>query len=180
MTSNNPNWKRLNRETLIDEKFLTVYHDRVEVPSGQVRDYYLTKKSDIVIVVALTDKNEIVMLREYKYAADQYLDVLPAGHLEAGETPEGAARRELVEETGYEGTSYEYIGRLFEAPVQDLHRVEVVLVKGAKKTVKVQLEDTEDLTAYTISKDDIKRKVLQGGVGSCSTLGGLALSGILF
>ena len=154
-------WQRVNRETLVEEKFLTVYHDKVKVQNGSIRDYYLTKKSDIVVVVAVTPGDEIVMLEEYKYAANKRLTVLPAGHIDNGESPEEAGKRELLEETGFQAESYEYLGTLFEAPVQDLHKVEVVLAKNAVQFQEPQLEETEDLTSWLIEIEDIKQNVLQ-------------------
>ncbi len=172
-------WQQLNRTILVDEKFLRVYRDRVQLPNGQIRDYYLTKKSDIVVIVAITPESQVVMLSEYKYGAGQYLTVLPAGHIEANETPENAARRELAEETGFTGKHYEHLGTLFESPVQDTHKVEVVLVTNAKQTATATIEESEDLQTTILTREDLKTKVLQGHVQSCSTLGALALSGIL-
>jgi ADP-ribose pyrophosphatase len=172
-------WQRLDRQTLVQEKFLTVYRDLVRLPNGSQKQYFLTKKSDIVVIVALTDQNEVIMLKEYKYAANKYLNVLPAGHIENNESPIEAAKRELLEETGFTAMTYEYIGTLFESPVQDLHKIEVVFVKNAQRVQAANLEASEDLFAYTLTIPDLKTKVLQGEVQSCSTLGALARTGVL-
>lgn len=171
--------QQLRRETLISEKFLTVYRDTVRLLNGQIRDYYLTKKSDIVVVIAVTSESQVVMLSEYKYGTNKYLTVLPAGHIEPEETPINAAKRELAEETGFTGNTYEYIGTLFESPVQDTHKVEVVLVKNVEKTLVPNIEESEYLQPILFTIDSIKKKVLLGDIQSCSTLGALALSGIL-
>jgi len=177
--SKNDNWQRVSRLELLDSAFLKVYQDRVRLPNGSERDYFLTKKADIVIVVATTGDGEVVMIDEYKYAALKYMTVLPAGHIEAGEDPTKAAKRELSEETGYEGKTYEYLGQLFESPVQDLHRIEVVRVKNVSKKTEISHEDSEDIKTHLILVEELKKKISAAEIQSCSTLGALLLADLI-
>ena len=76
-------WKRLDRKTLIDTKFLKVYEDKVKLPNGNViDDYSVIEKPNYSMIVALDTDNNIVTIDEYKYAINKIIHTLPAGHIE--------------------------------------------------------------------------------------------------
>ncbi len=74
--------------------------------------YYALKTPDYVSVVAMTSQDEILLIRQYRPAVEQFTLELPSGHVEINETPEEAARRELVEETGFQAHKLEFLGSL--------------------------------------------------------------------
>ena len=79
----------------------TVRVDHVEMPDGSTAAREVVKHLDAVAVVALTDDNEIVLVRQYRHPMGDYQLEIPAGLLDVdGEAPEAAAARELAEETG--------------------------------------------------------------------------------
>ncbi len=75
--------------------------------------YYSLRMSDYVSVIALTAAGQIVLVRQYRPAVERYTLELPSGHVEADETPEESARRELSEETGYHAEKIELLGALW-------------------------------------------------------------------
>jgi ADP-ribose pyrophosphatase len=72
--------------------------------------YYSLKLPDYAAVVALTDDQQVLVVRQYRPAVERYTLELPSGLVDAGETPAEAARRELLEETGYEASAVEDLG----------------------------------------------------------------------
>ncbi|NET59570.1 MAG: NUDIX hydrolase [Symploca sp. SIO2E6] len=74
--------------------------------------YYSLELSDYVSVVALTQQQEVLLVRQYRPTVERYTLELPSGLLEAGESPEDTAKRELVEETGYQASTVELLGCL--------------------------------------------------------------------
>ena len=74
--------------------------------------YYWLDSPDCVTVVALTAEGKVPLVRQYRPALDRESLELPSGHIDAGETSEAAARRELLEETGYVAPSLEFLGTL--------------------------------------------------------------------
>jgi ADP-ribose pyrophosphatase len=74
--------------------------------------FYSIKTDDYVSITALTDKGDYLLVRQYRPAPERYTLELPSGHVDPGETPEAAARRELIEETGYRPARVEHIGTL--------------------------------------------------------------------
>lgn len=79
--------------------FAHVRVDRVRMPDGAVADREVVEQADAVAVVPLLDDGTVVLLRQYRHPVGRYLLEIPAGKLDvSGESPEAAARRELVEE----------------------------------------------------------------------------------
>ena len=80
---------------------------------GTSEPYYSLKMSDYVSVVAVTDRQEFILVRQYRPAVEKWTLELPSGHVSDGEKPEQTARRELLEETGYQARSLQCLGSLF-------------------------------------------------------------------
>lgn len=97
-------WRVLDRSLAFDAgQRLSVWRERVMLPDGrEIDDYLQLSLPDFVVLVALTDDDLAVMLKGYKHGARRSCLTFPGGLLEPGESPEGAARRELLEETGFE------------------------------------------------------------------------------
>jgi len=74
--------------------------------------YYLLQLPDYVSIVAMTPSQELVLVRQYRPVVDVETLELPSGHVDPGESPEAAARRELLEETGFAAPQLELLGTL--------------------------------------------------------------------
>lgn len=95
-------WKILKSEYLFERPWLTVRKDVVQIPNGQINDeFYVLEYPDWVNVIAITKDGQFVMERQYRHGLGKTCYEIPAGVVEKGETPLDAARRELMEETGY-------------------------------------------------------------------------------
>jgi hypothetical protein len=79
---------------------------------GSTSPYYFLRTSDYVTVLAVTTEGSVLLVEQYRPAVGAHTTELPSGHVEEGELPEAAARRELAEETGYEAQKFELLGTL--------------------------------------------------------------------
>ncbi|HZE87488.1 MAG TPA: NUDIX hydrolase [Methylomirabilota bacterium] len=173
-------WKLIDRKKVYDSKFVKVYEDKVELPNGKVLDdYTVIEKPSIVMVVATDENNNVIILNEYKYAAGDTLLSLPAGHKKENEEPGAAAKRELLEETGFSTDEIEEIGILHDYPTKDLHKVFVVRAKNIRKTNETNHEETEIIKYKLVSLDELKQQILNKEWKASSALAAITISGIL-
>ena len=83
---------------------------------GSTPPYYVLRTSDYVSILAATKQGSLLLVRQFRPAVGEESLELPSGHVEAGELPEAAARRELIEETGFEAEHFELLGALTPDP----------------------------------------------------------------
>jgi ADP-ribose pyrophosphatase len=92
--------------------FSTAWFEVVAKSNGSGDPYYSLRLSDYVATIGLTPKHEFILVRQYRPAVDRSTLEFPAGHVELGESPGDAARRELEEETGFTPGRIELLGKL--------------------------------------------------------------------
>ncbi len=93
--------KTLSSETIYQGKIVNLRLDQVELPNGRRTAREVVEHDGAVAVVPVTDRNEIIMVRQYRHPAGRELLEVPAGKIERGEDPALCAGRELREETGF-------------------------------------------------------------------------------
>jgi ADP-ribose pyrophosphatase len=96
-------WVKLAERTLYDG-YRPIVGRRYRLPSGEEREFEIKAEDDTAVVLALTDADDVVLVREFRPGVEDSLLELPGGGIDPGEQPATAAARELLEETGYAGT----------------------------------------------------------------------------
>jgi ADP-ribose pyrophosphatase len=117
-----------------------VVHD-VELPDGNASKRELVQHPGAVAVVALDADNHVLLVRQYRIAADQIMLEIPAGTLNPGEDPEVCAVRELQEETGYMPGHIEKIGGIYVAPGYTTEFIHLYLATDLRESRLAQDED---------------------------------------
>ena len=155
-----------------DGGFLKVRRDEVRLPDGAPawREYILHPGA--VMMMAFVDERTVLLERQYRYPQHRHFIELPAGKLEKGEDALETARRELVEECGYEAREWWHIATLHPSIG---YSDEVIELYGARDLAHVgaQLDAGEHLETFAASLDDALRWVREGIITDTKTTFGL-------
>jgi 8-oxo-dGTP pyrophosphatase MutT (NUDIX family) len=155
----------------VNEPFLRVRSDTVELPNGTVIENYFVRESrGFAIVAALTPERRVVLVRQYKHGIAQIVLELPAGMIDPDETPDACAIRELAEETGYTGDPPRLLRSLFADPTSSNASFHVFLIENAVLKFAQSLDATEAIVVETATIDELREAVRDGRIGSGSQL----------
>jgi 8-oxo-dGTP pyrophosphatase MutT (NUDIX family) len=136
-------FRTIGSELALDRPWYRVRRDILELPGGEVIDYYVSERPDAAITMPVTPHEEVVLVRQYKHGAGRFTLELPAGVIDAGEAPADAARRELREETGYTTSELRDLGAVLEDTTKNTNTIFCFLALGATRTDVPVLDATE-------------------------------------
>ena len=137
--------------------------DKCELPNGMVIDGFVLEYRDWVTVIALTKQQEMVLVRQYRHGAQKVILELPGGAMDAeDQRPMQAARRELLEETGYTSDTFIQIGCVSPNPANQTNLIYSFLALDAEKVGSQHLDATEDIEVVLKPLDDVIRMAKNG------------------
>lgn len=158
-------WSIISFNYLLKTRWLTVRKDHVKMPSGaEMDDYYVLEYPDWINVIAITDEEKFIIERQYRHGTQSVDYELCAGTVENGERPIEAAKRELLEETGYEGGEWSLYCESYPNPAAMTTTNYSFLAKGVHFSGKRHLERTEDIDINLMSFEEVKELVVNGGI----------------
>jgi ADP-ribose pyrophosphatase len=171
-------WKTLARRVVLSYRpWLEVAVEKIELPDGRIIDEYLQLRGrDFVVVVAFTANGDVITERSYKHGPRRVSLALPAGLLETGEDPAAAARRELLEETGYEATRWESLGSFVVDSNYGLNTEHVFVAHGAVRSREPDPGDLEEIAVELHPKNEIIAALRSGDVAQLSSAAALGLA----
>ncbi len=111
--------------------------------------YYVIQSTDAVSIIAMTKKQQIILVRQYRPAIDSESLELPSGHLKGTETPEEAARRELLEEAGYQANTFDLIGVLYPNTARIGHKLWCYFAQDAIRMQIFKSDEVNKLLFFT-------------------------------
>ena len=120
--------------------------DICELSNGKVIDGFVVEFGPWVTIVAITKGQQVVMVRQYRHGAQKVLLELPGGAMDSqDENPQQAARRELLEETGYTCEKIIQIGCVYPNPANQTNQIYSFLALDAEKVADQNLDETEEI-----------------------------------
>ncbi|MDQ0299535.1 ADP-ribose pyrophosphatase [Salibacterium salarium] len=110
------NEKTLHKESIYEGKIVDVSVHDVELPDGKTSKREIINHPGAVAIIAVTNENKMVMVRQFRKALEKELLEIPAGKLEDNEDPLSSAARELEEETGYKTNKLTKVMSFYTSP----------------------------------------------------------------
>ncbi len=153
------NETQLDSTVLFDGKIIRVEKDTVLLEDGTQAFREVVRHPGGVCILALTDRDEVLFVRQFRYPHAAVTMEIPAGKLEYGENPEECGKRELLEECGCTAREFTYLGKLFPTPAYDAEVIHMYLAKGLEYADQ-HLDEGEFLDVERIPLDEAVRMVI--------------------
>jgi len=158
-------WETISKETILNHnKFLRVENHAVKLSNGQIiPDWSWVIIPDAAIVLAVSDNNKFLCFRQTKYALHGTSSLAPvAGMIEPNETPLYAAKRELLEEMGYEAPEWVNLGGYILDPNRGIDTIHLFLALNAKKVAEPNCDDLEEQELILLNRNEIESALMAG------------------
>ncbi len=158
-------WQVTASKELAAFRFFNVRQDRSVSPrTGVEHDMLVVEMSDWVNVVAVTNEGKIVMIRQFRHGTREVGLEIPGGVIDRGEDPAAAARRELLEETGYEAEEIIAVGKVAPNPALQNNWCFSFLAKGVRHVGKQILDAGEDIEVVEFERRQIPGLIESGQI----------------
>jgi 8-oxo-dGTP pyrophosphatase MutT (NUDIX family) len=159
-------WKTLKSEYLFKDLWFTVRNDTCERPDGKiVAPYYVYEFPTWVTALAITEDGRVVLEKQYRHGIGEVNYELPGGCVDdTDKSLEDAIARELLEETGYTFTQYEYLGKTCANPSTNNNWMHIYLATGGKLVKEQELDDNEDIELHLVTMDELKQLLMENQI----------------
>lgn len=171
--------KTINVQPIYDGRIIHAHVDDVELENGSLSKREVVDHPGGVSVAALTENNELIFVRQFRYPYKKVLLELPAGKLEPDEDPFEAMKREQLEETGTRGENYISLGEVYPTPgyCSEIIRLWACRIVGGQQGL--HLDDDEFLDTERIPLDKAVEMVCANEIPDAKTQIGILKTAFL-
>lgn len=153
-------WPRIESRPAGDFGIFSVRYDRSRSPlSGYEREYTVLEAVDWVNVVAVTPEGRFILVRQFRHGTRDYTVEIAGGGIDAGESPEAAARRELEEETGYVTDEWDPIGIVEPNPAFQANLCHTYLARNVRPEGSIAPDPGEEIEVLAWNQSEVRDSV---------------------
>jgi 8-oxo-dGTP pyrophosphatase MutT (NUDIX family) len=158
-------WPLLASRVLNAFPIYTLRQDRRRSPrTGKEHDFLVLDSRDWINVVPVTPAGNLVLIRQFRHGTASLVWEIPGGMVDDDESPEQAARRELLEETGYEAEDMAFLGAVHPNPAIQNNRCHTFLARNVHPRQAQRLDGSEDIEVQEAPWSEVSRMVDQGEI----------------
>ena len=161
--------------TIFRGRAVTLRVDEVRLPSGRLGHWEIIEHPGAAAVVAVTDDDHVILVRQHRKAVEGVLLEIPAGTLEPGETPLRCAHRELAEETGFQAREMRPLVTFVPSPGILTEEITIFLARGLAPVPRAIEPEEEGLGVVRVPLDQIPAMIRGGEIRDAKSLIGLML-----
>lgn len=166
---------RIDSKVVFEGRMLTMKVDTVKLPNGKQAAREVVVHPGAVAVTAVNDKDEILLIKQFRYPVGRVLWEIPAGKLEKGEDPLICAKRELAEETGYGADGWQHLSTFFTTPGFTDEIMYVYLATGLYEDKKAA-DDDEFIELHYVPFSQALKMIFAGEIKDAKTIAGILLA----
>lgn len=158
-------WEKGDHAVLARTRVFDLHSVRYRHPGRDTeRDFIVIRPPHWVNVLALTPDHHLVLVRQFRFGADDFSLEIPGGVMDPGEEPLATGVRELREETGYAGGMARLIGCVQPNPAIQSNRCHIVLVENARPATAMAWDQDEEIAVVTRPVDEVFALARNGGI----------------
>ena len=161
--------------TLHQGRVFNLITENYTLRNGVTSDMDFIQHPGAAAMVPMLNKQEVVLIKQYRHAIREFIWEIPAGTLDTGESPINCARRELVEETGYSADDWHQLGTITPLPGCSDERIHIFLASDLKPAEQ-NLDDDEMLKVHQVKLKEALQMILKGEISDGKTISGLFLA----
>lgn len=155
--------KKISSKSVFDGHLLHVKCDKVYMPNGNIKTREYFNHPGAACIVALTDDNEIIIERQFRYPFHTIITEIPAGKLDPEEDPLVAAKRELKEETGFVADEWTYLGDFYPSVAYTDEIIRMYLARGLHQEERC-LDEDEFLNVERLPFNEFLKQIIAGEI----------------
>jgi 8-oxo-dGTP pyrophosphatase MutT (NUDIX family) len=158
-------WNRIKSEKINSYRIFSTRKDISLSPlTGRGHDFYVVEAPDWINVVAITQDDQIILIEQYRHGIESNTLEIPGGMVDPGESPLEAAKRELLEETGYVSEDWVCIGKIHPNPAMQNNTCHTFLARNVSRVQAQSPDGTEDIAASLVPVKNITHLVSEGKI----------------
>jgi ADP-ribose pyrophosphatase len=167
--------EKVSSREIFKGKILKLYFDQVRLPNNRITTREKVEHPGAVAVVPITNENEVILVKQYRYPVDTVLTEIPAGKLDGTEPPIECARRELKEEVGGHGGNFIHLAQIFTSPGFSDEKMDIYLVRDFEEKEN-SLDDDEFLHIIKIKLKDCLEMIKNGEISDAKSIIGIMMA----
>ena len=164
--------KTLSSRLIYEGRAVKLRVDTVRLPNGRETSREIVEHSDCVAIVAIDEKDNVLLVKQFRQPVEKALLEIPAGGIEPGEDPVTTVRRELREETGYLPRKVERFGGFYSAPGYCTEYLYLYLATDLISS-PLSAEDTENISLIRVPAAQIPSLITSGSICDAKSIAGL-------